>query len=147
MDNIIFRFLLQCWPILLAVIVTVLLLYSWMRPEVTAEKLQRGLVQQKVLNAIGRHNYENNATQDWITTYKKMEDRLPKTPSKTVHKERIHYQTLTTASLVWILFWAGACAFISIRIMFNPVYYGGEAIFLGYFSYYIIIGLISYFRR
>jgi hypothetical protein len=150
MDNIFFRYLLQCWPVILAVIITVILIYKWKHPKITAEKLQKGLIKQSVLLvAETNQNFsEDEELQEWVATRQKLKSYFENTNKVDPNpREPINYRSYITVSLLWILFWTGTLIFISIRILLNPYYYGNEAIFLGYFVYYIIIGLISYFRK
>ena len=149
MDNIFFRFFLQCWPVLVAVVITIVLLYQWMRPKVTPEKLQKGIVRQSVLLAVeDSHEIENDSEyKEWLQTRDKMKKYFNNNLKIEASNQKIDYRSYTSLSLIWILFWVGALIFIALRILFNPFYYGHEAVFLGYFAYYIIIGLISFFRR
>ncbi len=150
MDNIFFRFLLQCWPILLAAIASVLLVYSWKRPKLTAEKLQKGLIRQSVVNYISETEVltGNDDNQEWLEARKNVERHFTKHSTSKSHLiPQIRYRDHISLSLAWIIFWGSAFIFVTIRMIFNPVYYGAEAIFLGYFAYYIVIGLISFFRK
>ena len=150
MDNIFFRFLLQCWPVIIAVIVTVLLAYQWMRPKFTAEKLQKGLIRQSVLIVVGEAKIspEEVDHRDWLETRQRVQKHVRNNSLKNeVNHQKLHYKDYISISLCWTIFWIGAVAFVSLRILFNPYYYGHEAVFLCYFTYYIVIGLISYFRK
>ncbi len=148
MDNMFFRFFIEYWPVLLAIMSTFLLIHQWMRPKVTPEKLQKGMIRQGILQIA-----EDRVTlpadeekKDWYATYRHLEPSLQKTDSNQM-VQRIHYQNYLTIALCWVLFWSAASTFLIIRLILNFYYYGNEAIFLGYFAYYIIIGLISYFKR
>ena len=150
MDNLFFRYFLRYWPVLLAIIITVLLIYQWTRPKITAEKLQKGLIKQNILLTLEEDSEvgEDPQRQEWLKTQRKMEKYFAKSSLiNQTPKQQIHYRGQITLSLVWTLIWIGVVTFLIIRIIFNPYYYGYEAIFLGCFTYYIIIGLISYFRR
>ena len=150
MDNIFFRYFLRYWPVIIAIIITVLLIYQWTRPKVNAEKLQKGIIRQSVLIAVGENPDigDDIEQQEWLETRQRVEKYF--TNSSILNqspKQQIRYQSYITISLIWTLFWIGVETFLIIRIILNPYYYVNEAIFLGCFTYYIIIGLISYFRR
>jgi len=149
MDNIIFQFLVEYWPVLLATGITLLLVYQYLRPKITAEDLQKGVIQRNVLTVLQEELPTQNKADDddeWIESLQKVEQLLPpKTPSK--GRTEFKSKQYITISLIWILIWIGASIFLLMRIAFNPYYYGGEAVFLGYFAYYIVIGIISYYRR
>lgn len=147
-DNLFFRFFLQAWPMILAVVATVLLVYKWLRPKFSGEDLQRGLLRQGILTLIddGAEQEDDPELRYWLGRRR----NIPRSLSSTTHNEtssRIRYRDHVTISLLWSLFWIGAFVFLTIRILLNPYYYGGEAYFLGYFAIYITIGLISYFKR
>lgn len=150
MDNIIFRIILQLWPVFLAVAATLIVIYQWLRPKFTAEKLQKGLIRQGVLNAVAemQDGAEDLDPPEWIEARKHAEEDLKKNPNIPKRKTpSIKYGENVTVSLVWTLFWIGTFAFVVIRILINPYYYGGEAAYLGYFAYYIVLGLVTFFRR
>ena len=153
MDNLVVRFLLEYWPVVIAVGITLLLVYQYLRPKLTAEDLQKGVVQQGVLKALQEQEEKPSANEEgiydeWRESLQRVKQLLPSIGVKNANsKVKPKYQTYITVSLVWILIWIGAAAFVAIRIIINPYYYGGEAVFLGYFAYYILIGLISYYRR
>lgn len=150
MDNIIFRLILQLWPVFLAVAATLIVVYQWLRPKLTAEKLQRGLIRQGVLNVVGemQDGEDDPDPPEWIEARKKMKSYLRKAPSPAKRKNQpINYRDNVTVSLVWTLFWIGTFAFVVIRILLSPHYYGGEAAYLGYFAYYIVLGLVVFFKR
>lgn len=148
MDNFILQFLLAYWPVLIATAITLLLVYQYLRPKITAEDLQKGVLQHTVLTALHEElpAPDQGVDDEWLESLQKIERLLPpKPPSKVTPafkpKQRI------TISLLWVLFWLGATLFLLIRIAYDPSSYGGEAVYLGYFVYYIVIGLISYYRR
>ena len=154
MDNLIFRFFLEYWPVLIAVGITLLLVYQYLRPKLTAEDLQKGVIQQGVLKALEAQEEddpsanEEGVENEWRESLQKVKQLLPNISVKNTNtKVKPKYQTYITISLVWVLVWIGVTTFIVIRIILDPYYYGGEASFLGYFAYYILIGLISYYRR
>jgi hypothetical protein len=153
MDNLVFRFLLEYWPVLIAVAITLLLVYQFLRPKLTTEDLQKGIIQQGVLKALQDQEAssvpsEEQVEDEWQESLQRVKQLIPKMGLKNTNtKGKQRYQTYITISLVWILVWIGVTAFIAIRILLDPYYYGGEAAFLGYFAYYILIGLISYYRR
>ena len=153
MDNLVFRFLLEYWPVLIAVGVTLLLVYQFLRPKLTAEDLHKGIIQQGVLKVLQERegpptSVAKGAPDEWQESLRRVEELRPLlNDKKNRPKAKPQYHHYVTVSLVWILLWAGITIFIIIRIILAPYYYGGEAIFLGYFAYYIVIGLISYLRR
>lgn len=152
MDNIIFRFVLMTWPILLAVVATVALIFQFVRHgKFSAEKLQKGLIRQSVLTIVGgmvEPQPKDDETRKWLESRRKIKKYLNDKPKiRNKPEDRVNYGNYITTSLIWTLFWCGAFVFVCIRICLNPLYYGNEAIFLGYFAYYIILGLISFFRR
>ncbi len=153
MDNLVFRFLLEYWPVLIAVGITLLLVYQFLRPKLTAEDLHKGLIQQGVLRALqddqeAVSSPTEKATQDeWRASLERVARLTPNINLPPKSNGRIKSDHYITISLVWLLLWIGVTAFVAIRIILDPYYYGGEAIFLGYFAYYIVIGLISYYRR
>jgi len=149
MDNIFFRFFIQAWPILLAAIASVALIYSWMRPKLTLEKLQKSLIRQSVLTFVGStedtvdpESHEWGEAAQRVKRY--MNSPLMNPPTK---PPEIKYRNYIAISLIWTLFWIGAFVFVVIRMILNPYYYGNEAIFLGYFAFYIALGLIRFFKR
>jgi len=149
MDNLIFRLLLQSWPVILAAIATVLLIYHWMRPKFTLEKLQKGLVRQTVLVTIGDESDSapDPEQQEWIAVRENIQDQFSTTFHPANKGGKLNYRSYLCLSLIWVLFWSGAFAFLTIRILVAPYYYGSEAIYLGYFAYYICLGLIGYFKK
>jgi len=153
MDNLVFRFFLEYWPVVVAAVVTFLLVYQYLRPKITAEDLQKGVIQRNVLTLLQDQetdvSVDKEGTADgWTESLQKVERLLPNLRSRSQNSRvKPKYHTYITISLVWILVWIGFSTFIIIRIIFDPYYYGGEAVFLGYFAYYIVIGVISYFRR
>jgi len=152
MDNLVFRFLLEYWPVLIAVAITLLLVYQFLRPKLTAEDLHKGLIQQGVLKALQDQEevsdpIEESTHNEWQVSLARVAQLAPSINPKAQSKGRTRPEHYITVSLVWILIWIGVTAFVAIRIILEPYYYGGEAIFLGYFAYYIVIGLISYYRR
>lgn len=150
MDNLFFRYFLRYWPVILAIVITVLLIYQWTRPKVNIEKLQKGIIKQNILITLedSSETAKNYKQKEWLETLQRMENNLSKSQILNQDpKRQIHYQSYITISLVWTIFWIGVESFLIIRICLSPYYYSNEAIFLGCFTYYIIIGLISYFRR
>jgi len=151
MDNLIFRILLQSWPVILAAIATVLLLYHWFRPKFTLEKIQKGLVRQSVLMLVSEAEQEGAADdpeqQEWLTAREHLQEHFQTKLQDPADSPKIPYRNYLSISLVWTLFWCGAFAFLTIRMLIAPFYYGSEAIFLGYFAYYILLGLIGYFKK
>jgi hypothetical protein len=151
MDNPIFRIFLQSWPVILAAIATVLLIYHWFRPKFSLEKLQKGLVRQSVLMLVGEAEQEgaegDPEQQTWLAAREQIQEHFQTKLQDPAAPPRIRYRNYLSISLVWTLFWCGAFAFLTIRMLIAPFYYGSEAIFLGYFAYYILLGLISYFKR
>jgi uncharacterized membrane protein YgcG len=154
MDNLVFRFLLEYWPVLIAIAITLLLVYQYLRPKLSAEDLQKGVIQQGVLKALQKQEedkpsaIEEGVEDEWRESLQKVRQLLPNMGVKNTNvKVKQKYQTYITISLIWVLVWIGATAFITTRIILDPYYYSGEAVFLGYFAYYILIGLISYYRR
>ena len=150
MDNLFFQFFLRYWPMLVAIVITVLLVYQWTRPKVQPEKLQKGLIKQHILLTLEDESSDelDDIHRQWLEskeTVTKYLNSAPRTPQAA--PQYINYQSQITLSLVWTLIWIGVETFLIIRIIVCPYYYANEAIFLGCFTYYIIIGLISYFRR
>ena len=90
MDNIIFRIILQLWPVFLAVAATLIVIYQWLRPKFTAEKLQKGLIRQGVLNAVAemQDGAEDLDPPEWIEARKHAEEDLKKI--RTYPSERPH---------------------------------------------------------
>lgn len=150
MDNLFFRYFFQNWPVILAIIITVLLIYQRTRPKVNPEKLHKGIIKQNILSTLEDEadGEIDGERKDWLKTRQQMEKYLINTPIQNGSQtQQIHYRSHITISLIWTLFWIGIETFLIIRICFVPYFYRSEAIFLGYFTYYIIIGLISYFKR
>jgi len=152
MDNLVFRFLLEYWPVLIAVAITLLLVYQFLRPKLTTEDLHKGLIQQGVLKALQDQEEASSPTEEaaqdeWRASLERVAQLAPHLNSNVKQSGQRKLEHYITVSLVWILLWIGVTAFIAIRIILEPYYYGGEAIFLGYFAYYIVIGLISYYKR
>ncbi|MHA1268646.1 MAG: hypothetical protein ACTSPY_02560 [Candidatus Helarchaeota archaeon] len=50
-------------------------------------------------------------------------------------------------ALIWIAFWAGFMAFIITRMCFYIYIYSNDGIIIGWFIYYIFLGLIVFFRK
>ncbi len=150
MNNIIYRYLLWYWPAIVAIIITLLLIYQYTRPKVTTETLQKGALSQQILLSIeDQLVIEENPEQcAWLESQQRIEKYLSKQRLQTlIVKDKIHYPSYISISLIWTTIWIGVETFLIIRICVVPAYYAHEAIFLGYFAYYIIIGLISYFKR
>ncbi|MHA1648845.1 MAG: hypothetical protein ACTSYB_01535 [Candidatus Helarchaeota archaeon] len=149
-DNIFWMYFLYYWPVLLAIIVTILLFYQWSRPKVSLEKVQKGIIKQNIIQILDDEIEIEEASmyRDWKETKQQIEKYIRRTKVMGENlSPQISYQSYITISLIWTLFWIGVDTFLLIRICFNPYYYGNEAICVGCFTYYIIIGLISYFRR
>jgi len=150
MNNIFFQYLLRYWPILVAISITILLIYQKIRPKISPEKIQKGILKQNILLTLDDDlEIEPDPEQkEWLVIQKKLEKYFSK-PSQTQSNtpQLVDYKSQITISLIWSLFWIGVDTFLVIRICINPYYYLNEAYFLSWFTYYVIIGLISYFRR
>lgn len=151
MDNFFFRFFLQTWPVIVATIATVIIIYYWLRPKVTAEQLQKGIVRQNILTIVETilpQDVIDPEISNWLEVREHIiKGMVTHQLSSTPPNQKIAYKKYICLSLLWILFWSATSTFILIRIIVNPYLYNNEAIFLGYFLYYIILGLIAFFRR
>jgi hypothetical protein len=148
MDNLILQILVAYWPVLIATAITLLLVYQYLHPKITAEDLQKGVIQHTVLTALQEElpSQDQVENDEWMESLQKVEQLLPPNPPPQATPSFKPKQRITI-SLLWVLFWIGASIFLLVRVAFNPYSYGGEAVYLGYFAYYIIIGLISHYRR
>ncbi|MHA1230448.1 MAG: hypothetical protein ACTSRP_04135 [Candidatus Helarchaeota archaeon] len=50
-------------------------------------------------------------------------------------------------SLIWTSFWIGLLTVIIVRLVFIPIYYLSDGIMIAWFIYYIILGLIMFFKK
>jgi len=149
-DNIFLLYFLCYWPVFLAVIITILFFYQWTRPKVSFEKVQKGIIKQNIIQMLNEEieTEEDSVYRDWKEIKQQIKKHLRRTKIMGENlPQQISYHSYITISLIWTIFWIGVDTFLLIRICFNPYYYGNEAICVGCFTYYIIIGLISYFRR
>ena len=142
--------LIQNWPLILALAATLLLLYQLVRSRFSADQFQKDLTHQNILTVANEMTSmeEDPETNYWLERWQRIQQNggaPPVQPHSSIR--RLRTKGRITISLIWTLIWSGAFAFLTTRIILNPYYFGNEANLLGYFAYYIALGLIQYFRR